>query len=443
MKEEHIIFHIDVNSAFLSWTSVENLKTGKGPDLRDIPAVIGGDESARHGIVLAKSVPAKKYGIHTADTLVSARSACPNLVIAPPDHKLYRAYSRALMEELHKITDQIEKASIDECYMDFTQVARERFRDFRGGCERDGGKLKDTGEGSDIGNRNSDFREFLVSEATAIKDHVREKFGFTVNVGISDRKVLSKMASDFEKPDKVHTLFHDEIEEKMWPLSVDELYMAGHASAAQLHMMGLHTIGDLALADRELIASSMKSHGVLLWQYANGIDHSKVETVRPEAKGIGASVTMAEDAETTQRAHEVLGDLAKEVGRRIRKEEKTASNICVEIKYADFTRNTHQRMLTDPTDRDEEIGRYAKELFDASWTGMPVRLLGIRLTKLSDRTAPRQLSIFDLMSEDYVKDQEKEKRFRALDSALEKVKKRYGEDTVRRGYVKPDMKYRT
>ena len=205
-----IIFHIDVNSAYLSWTAVEELKHGAERDLRMIPAIIGGNQKSRHGVVLAKSLPAKKYGIRTGEPVANAFRKCPNLVMEPPDHELYSAYSHRLMDFLHTYTPDIEQVSVDECYMDFTGIAH-RFHS-------------------------------PVDGAIEMKNRVRELFGFTVNVGISNNKLLAKMASDFEKPDKVHTLFPEEIQVKMWPLPVSELYMAGHSSVETLKKLEIFTI---------------------------------------------------------------------------------------------------------------------------------------------------------------------------------------------------------
>ena len=265
-----IIFHIDVNSAYLSWTAVEQLKHGAKQDMRLVPAIIGGDQKARRGVVLAKSIPAKKYGIRTGEPVANAFRKCPNLVMAPPDHKMYREKSARLMEYLKAFTTEIEQVSVDECYVDFTGIAWKY--------------------------------PSPIDAALVIKDGIKEKFGFTVNVGISSNKLLAKMASDFEKPDKVHTLFPEEIRIKMWPLPIGELYMAGRSSVETLKKLEIYTIGDLAQADPELISLHMKSHGRMLWEFANGIDDSRVQSEQAEAKGIGNSTTLPENAETAEEA---------------------------------------------------------------------------------------------------------------------------------------------
>ena len=209
-----IIFHIDVNSAYLSWTAVEQLKNGAEVDLRQVPAIIGGDQKSRHGVVLAKSLSAKRYGIHTGEPVANAFRKCPNLIMEPPNHRMYREKSAELMEYLRTYTTEIEQVSVDECYMDFTEIA----------------------------NRYAS----PVDGALAIKNGIWETFGFTVNVGISSNKLLAKMASDFEKPDKIHTLFPEEISVKMWPLPIGDLFMAGRSSVETLKKLEIYTIGDLA-----------------------------------------------------------------------------------------------------------------------------------------------------------------------------------------------------
>ena len=389
-----IIFHIDVNSAYLSWTSVEHLKHGTGPDLRNIPAIIGGDRESRHGIVLAKSIPAKRFGIYTSEPVVSALKKCPDLVIFPPDHKLYSRYSHMLMDYLRQLTPDIEQVSIDECYLNFTGIAH-RY-------------------------------ESPMEAAIQIKDTIRERFGFTVNVGISRNKLLAKMASDFQKPDRVHTLFPEEIPLKMWPLPVEELYMAGHSSVKTLKKLGIRTIGDLAATDVNLLALHLKSHGRLLWEYANGIDDRPVESVPAKAKGIGNSTTLSRDALTLEDAAPVLRSLSESVGSRLRKAHQMAGSISVEIKYSNFVSVSHQMPLTPASNANGSLYKASMALFEQLWNGEPIRLLGVRTTHLTDEDSPVQLSLFDI-------DWEKNEKQKKLDAALDKIRQKYGTQAVRRG----------
>lgn len=400
---QKIIFHIDVNSAFLSWTAVEMLKNGAEVDIREIPAIIGGDKASRHGVVLAKSIPAKRYGVKTGEPVVNAVKKCPNLHMESPDHRMYREYSRKLMEFLHTYTSDIEQVSVDECFMDFTGIAWKY--------------------------------PSPIDAALEIKQKVYETFGFTVNIGISNNKLLAKMASDFEKPNRVHTLFPEEIKEKMWPLPVGELYMAGKSSVDVLHKLEIHTIGDLAQTSPELLELHLKSHGRMLWEFANGIGESKLQLEERVAKGIGNSITLAKDATKEDEAKKVLLTLSEKVGERLRKAGQKAGMLSIEIRYSDFSNNSHQRQLVRMTDADSVIFQEACSLFKELWNGEPIRLLGIRTSKLAEEEEPQQLTIFDIqpiMREKVTqnKNQEKQKK---LSAALDEIKKRYGEDSIVRG----------
>ena len=390
-----VIFHIDVNSAYLSWTAAEKLKNGAAQDLREIPSIIGGDQKSRHGVALAKSVPAKKYGIRTGEPVANAFRKCPNLVMEPPDHKMYRQKSAMLMEYLRSFTTKIEQVSVDECYMDFTEIASQYASP--------------------------------VSAAFQIKDSIREKFGFTVNIGISSNKLLAKMASDFEKPDKVHTLFPEEVPLKMWSLPIGELFMAGRSSVEALKKLEIDTIGELANADLGLIELHLKSHGKMLWEFANGIDHSEVQPEQSEAKGVGNSTTLSEDAATVEEAMKVFYKLAKSVGARLRKAGQRAGMVSMEIKYYDFRTASHQKQLLKPTNEDQVLYETACQLFKEIWSGEPVRLLGIRTAKLSAESEPEQMTLFDMELP-----QPPDEKHQRLNAAMEAIRKRYGNDAVKK-----------
>lgn len=395
-----IIFHIDVNSAYLSWTAVEQLKNGAAVDLREIPAIIGGDQKSRHGVVLAKSPAAKRYGIRTGEPVANAFRKCPNLAMYPPDHKMYREKSRRLMEYLRTFTKKIEQVSVDECYMDFTGIA--------------------------------DRWNSPVDGAVEIKDGIKAKFGFTVNIGISTNKLLAKMASDFEKPDRIHTLYPEEIKEKMWPLPIGELYMAGKSSVEVLKKLEINTIGDLAQADLKLITLHLKSHGKMLWEFANGIGTSVVQSEPDEAKGIGNSTTLSEDAATMEEIRPVFERLAQSVGSRLKKAEKKAGMVSMEIKYYDFRTVSHQIQLDKPSNDPEVLKETACSLFLEVWSGEPVRLLGIRTSKLSDETAPEQLSIFDIEIP-----KEPDEKHKRLKKAMDEINGKFGEGAVMKASLMP------
>lgn len=387
-----LIFHIDVNSAYLSWSAVEKLKNGSTTDIRTIPSIIGGDMANRHGVVLAKSIPAKAYGITTGEPVAHALRKCPNLTMEPPCHSLYSQYSQRLMTLLRSFCPHIEQVSIDECYMDFTA------------CRQDYASP---------------------AEATAkIKNTVRDTFGFTVNIGISSNKLLAKMASDFQKPDKIHTLYPQEITAKMWPLPVRELYMVGKSAAATLEKLDIHTIGDLARMNPDILESHMKSHGRLIWEYANGIDDSPVQTAEGELKGVGNSTTLAQDAITSEDAKKVLAALCDQVSSRLKKYGQLAGMVSTELKYATFVRVSHQMQLKAATDDAKTLFHYACILFDELWNGEPIRLLGVRTSKLTSEPEPVQLNLFDLP---------RTRKEQKAEKTAEELKKRFGSSIIKKG----------
>ena len=392
---ETTIFHIDVNSAYLSWTALERGANEETPDLRVIPSIVGGDIEKRHGVVLAKSGPAKKYGIRTGEPVVNAFRKCPSLVMVPPDHTLYARRSGELMTYLSDICPDIEQVSVDECYMNFTPIA---------------GNYKTP-----------------VSGADTIREEIYKTFGFTVNIGVSNRKVLAKMASDFRKPNLTHTLFSWEIEKKMWPLPVSALYMCGKSSVETLRKLEILTIRDLALADPMILEAHLKSHGRLLWQYANGIDPSTVVSQPVKAKGIGNSITLPKDAVTADEARTALLSLSESVAYRLRAAGQRAMMESLEIKYADFQTVSHQTTFISPVDHDRIIYETACKLFEETWNQAPIRLLGIRTARLCPVSDPVQLSLFDLEQPKLSKKQHK------LDEAIDTIRKRFGEHSVIRG----------
>lgn len=403
------IFHIDVNSAFLSWTAVEQLKQDTAVDIRTIPAIIGGDQEARRGVVLAKSLPAKQYGIRTGEPVANAVRKCPNLRIERPDHMLYEHYSHSLMEFLHTYTPDIEQVSVDECYLDFTGISHRYTSPIDGAIE--------------------------------IKNTIKNMFGFTVNVGIATNKLLAKMASDFEKPDKIHTLFPEEIVVKMWPLPVGELYMAGRASVETLKKLDIQTIGELANADPGILELHLKSHGRMLWEFANGIENSPVVTKPAKAKGIGNSTTLPKDARTKEEAAHILLELAQSVGARLRRAGQKAGMVSVEIKYFNFETASHQKQLIRATNSDTILYEAANALFGELWNQEPVRLLGIRSSKLVPSDEPEQLTIFDIPLQGESNDQTETRQYKSqyahkqkqLNQALDEIRRKYGAEAVMRG----------
>ena len=396
---ERIIFHIDVNSAFLSWEAAYRLHhLGGTLDLRTIPAAVGGDVELRHGIILAKSGPAKKYKIQTGEPVVDAKRKCPNLVLVPANYGLYEKCSRAFMKILRQYTDVVEQYSIDEAFLDMT------------------GTQKLFGSPVDVAYR--------------IKDEIRNKLGFTVNVGIGPSKLLAKMASDFQKPDRVHTLFEDEIEKKMWPLPVSDLFFCGRASEKKLHALGIHTIGELAKTDVQILRCHLKKQGEVIWNFANGRDASPVEPMVVPNKGYGNSTTIPYDVSDARTAKAVFLSLAENVGRRLRKDGKRIKTVSIGIRYFDLSYISHQCVLVSATNITEEIWQVACNLFDEAWEGMPIRHLGIHTSRVCDAQEGRQLSLFD------VYDYEKQEK---LDAAVDEIRLRFGTDSIKRAtFIRQD-----
>ncbi len=391
-KYPRIIMHIDVNSAFLSWQAVYNLQKGDILDLREIPSVVGGSQADRRGIVLAKSTPAKAYGIQTGEVLWQARQKCPNLVSVPPNYQLYMKCSNALYEVVKDYSPSIQRFSVDEMFIDYT------------GMEPHFGEP--------------------VEAAHMIKDRIKAELGFTVNIGIGCNKLTAKVAGDFQKPDMVHTLYPEEIPQKMWPLPEEDLFMVGRQTKKKLNQLNIHTIGQLANMDRKLLNDKLKSFGTLIWCYANGIDESPVRSEYfLQMKGIGNSTTIKFDVTDTYTARKVLLSLTESVALRLRAAHSCCRVINVEIKNSDLESYSHQRKLFSPTSITNEIYKNVVELFEEVWKGGKIRHLGVRLTDLcSDEFI--QPSFFD------EKDRDKKN---ALDSAIDNIRYKYGNAAVMRG----------
>lgn len=381
---EKQILHVDVNNAFLSWTAIDMLKNGSKIDIREIPAVIGGDESKRSGIVLAKSMKAKACGVKTAETIYQARMKCPGLKVFPSNFKVYREYSNKLYQLLLSYTDKIERFSIDECFLDMTQYL-----------------MNDT----------------LINKAKEINKRVKEELGFTVNVGVAHNKLLAKMASDFTKPDRVHTLFEDEIPSKMWTLPVSELFMLGKRTVPKLYNMQIKTIGDLAKTDKKLLQDKFGKHGMMMWEYANGIDDSEVKYVKEKPKGIGNSITLPEDISDIEKLEEILLALTEQVTYRLRREKMMAKVVNVQLRNKDFVDTSHQRKMLTATANTKEIFQVAKELLKQMYIkGTPIRLIGLRVDDLTDKEEI-QMSLFE-----NTKNEKQEK----LDKTIDELKEKYG-----------------
>ena len=388
---QRLIFHVDVNSAFLSWEAAKRVKQGL-PDLREIPSCIGGDPKKRTGIVVAKSIPAKKYGIQTGELMGMALQKCPDLVCVPSDFALYDRCSKAFKSICASYAPVMESFSIDEVFLDMT------------------------GTGQIYPNP--------VATACEIKDRIYRELGFTVNVGISTNKLLAKMASDFEKPNKVHTLYPEEVPQKMWPLPVRDLLFLGKASEKKLVQNGIRTIGDLARANEKEIQMLLgEKAGHQLYLSANGIDDSPVKAQREEAKGISVETTFDEDIVSYEQIFPILLSQCDIVAARMRCEGKKCNCVAVSFRTLEFKNKSHQHKLDNPTDVTNEIYQNVRQLFQESWSGQPLRLIGVALTGLTEDDFI-QMSLFE--------DPKKREQQKKLDEAMDNIRKKFGNDKISR-----------
>lgn len=394
-KHTKIFFHIDVNSAYLSWEAAYRLSQGGEVDLREIPSAIGGDESSRHGVVLARSIPAKKYGVMTGESLVFARKKCPNLKVVPARHHIYEKYSNDFIKLLGDYSPCTERFSIDECFLDYTNMEMHF-----------GPPIK---------------------AAHDIKERIKKELGFTVNIGISTNKLLAKMAGELKKPDLVHTLYLDELQTKLWHLPIEELYMVGKVTAEILKDEGITTIGQLACTNPVMIRDLLGKRGDLVWNYANGIEKYPVQQCAgTKAKGISNATTVAVDITDKKTAHKVLLSLVENVSTRLRESCFKAQVISVALRSSDFKDYSRQRKLDIETNATTHIYKLACELFDDVWKGEPLRQLGVSATELYSGDQV-QLTIGDT----HTKKQEK------LDQAIDGIRNKYGERSIIRSALLP------
>lgn len=403
---QRVIFHVDANSAFLSWSAAYRVKVlGEETDLRDVPSVVAGDKASRHSIILAKSIPAKKYGIQTGEPLFQALEKCPELVVIPPDYGLYVQASRHFVDMLRQFSPAVEQYSIDEAWVDMT------------GTQRLWGPPR------------------LAAEL--MRRRINEELGFTVNIGISSNKLLAKMAGDFEKPNKVHTLFPEEMEAKFFPLPVRDLFLVGAKTEKKLQTLGIYTIGDLASADVRVVKKRLGKQGELLWHFANGRNADAVTPEPAENKGYGNATTTSHDVVTHEEAYQVLLSLCETVATRLRRDGKCGSCVSIHLRTNEFRHFSHQCVLHGATNITSEIFEAACRLFDEAWDGItPMRQLGVQITRLSGEPY-QQFDFFSGLSPVQF-----ERKLR-LDETVDALRDKYGEDIIRRakfaGGTEPHM----
>lgn len=359
---ERIIFHIDVNNAFLSWSAIDLLNKGYKYDIRGSYAVIGGDESRRSGIVLAKSMSAKKLGIVTGETLYSARKKCKVLRTYYPNYIFYQEMSKKLFNLISRYTNDIEVASIDECYMDYTKIKHIY--------------------GDEVG------------FAYKLKKEIYDNLGFTVNIGIANNKLCAKMASDFTKPYKVHTLYDYEVKIKMYPLKVGDLFGIGKKTAPKLESIGIHTIEDLANANPLELSKYFKNQAIKMINSAKGINDDPVKSIKDERKCISNETTLEKDCTDKNEIILILKEISNNLARTLRNENKYCNVVEVHLKDNMFKTISHQKKLNNATNLTNEIFDATKILLDEMYHNEPIRLIGIRLDKLTNKSN-HQVSLFE------------------------------------------------
>ncbi len=384
---ERQILHIDVNNAFLSWTAVYKLKNGYQIDIRNIPSIIGGDEEKRSGIVLAKSTIAKKFGIITGEPIYFAKKKCNKLEIFPVNFEVFKHYSNKLFNLILEYSNEVERFSIDECFVDLTDYLKNRK---------------------------------LIDIAYEINKRVKDELGFTVNIGVANNKLLAKMASDFEKPDKVHTLFKSEIETKMWPLPISELFMIGKKTVPKLNNLGIKTIGDLAKYDKNILIKKLGKFGLIIWNYANGIDNSIVNSKTSLPKSISNEVTLPNDIKGVEEINKIIVALSEQVSFRLRKHNLVANTVAVVLKTNNFNTFTHQKSI-EATSSTKDILLNAKNVLEEMYKeNYSIRLVGVRVDNLESKDIV-QLSLFD-------NNQKQDK----IDYVLDNLKSKYGYNSITR-----------
>ena len=385
---KRIIFHIDQNCYF---ASVEMISR---PELRNVPMAVAGDASVRHGIILAKNEPAKKYGIKTAEAIWQAKAKCPELVLVDAHHKKYEFYSKKIRAMYSEYTDKVEPFGLDECWLDMTGIV-------------------------------SDYAE---AEETAleIRNRVKEEFKLTCSVGISFNKVFAKLGSDYKKPDAT-TVFSDENwKEKIWPLPVADLLFVGRHTAEKLLKINVKTIGDLANTDGEFISRYLGKAGEMLWEYANGLDDAPVAEsgYKRIPKSVGNSTTTAEDMTSDRQIERTLHMLSESVAERLRKHTLKGTVVQITVRDRDLSIYEKQKIIYKPTDDAKVIYAAARDLFKESYDWEKgVRSIGVRCTKLVRADSGEQLSFFN-----EVKASERDDR---LNKAIDDINRRYGSSVIK------------
>lgn len=386
--KDRVILHCDMNGFFASVELLEH------PELVDRPMAVCGDPNNRHGIILAKNQIAKEYGVVTAETIWKARQKCPDLQLVRPHMSKYKHYCTLINEIYQRFTDMVEPFSIDESWLDVT-ASQKLF-----------------GSGRQI--------------ADTIRETVKSELGLTLSAGVSFNKTFAKMGSEYKKPDATTEITRENFKEILWPLPCREFFGVGKATAEKLNHLGIHTIGDIALASKELLVAHFGKHGNVMWEHANGMDNSPVSlySEREPIKSVGNGITFKRDLISDHDIAIAVKGLSDTVAGRLRKYGLKAYGIKVDIKDPYFKVISRQKQLFSPTWLAEEISHAALEIINSAWKkGSPIRMLTITGINLTDDVVQEQLTLFD-------DDPEKKERTEKVEFTMDAVRQKYGTNSI-------------
>ena len=390
---DRVILHCDMNSFYASVELLDH------PELADVPVAVSGSADTRHGIILAKNMPAKKFGVKTAETIWQAKRKCPGLVLLPAHHDKYVDYHKKINRIFLDYTDMVEPFSIDESWLDVT------------------GSIKLFGSGRKI--------------ADTIRDRVRNELGITLSAGVSFNKIFAKMGSEYKKPDATTEITRENYKEILWPMPVSELFFCGWSTAEKLVDMGIATIGDLAQADPAVLEKALGKQGPMLRTYARGEDNSPVRLYdqKEKIKSVGNGLTFSHDISTDDDILTALTDLSDTVAGRLRKYQLKAYGIKVDIKDTALKVVSRQKQFTKPTDLADEIREHAYEIVKEAWPEKkPIRMLTVTGINLADTNEDEQLSLFTEESESHEKSE-------SVERTMDEIRKNFGDSSIKFGRV--------
>ena len=398
MNSDRRILHCDMNSFY---ASVELLSR---PDIKEKPVAVAGDPDSRHGIILAKNELAKKFGVVTAETIQSAKRKCPELVTIPPHHDKYREYSHMLNSIYLEYTDLVEPFSVDESWLDVTAS------------------------------------EMLLGEAKIIADNIRKRvyreLGLTLSAGVSFNKIFAKMGSDYKKPNATTVISRNNFKELLWPMAVSEMFFVGRSTATKLSSLGIHTIGDLAHADKLLLSKTFGVHCVNLYKYANGLDDDPVRAYdnRDDIKSVGHGMTFRRNLKGADDVGIALTELTDKVSTRLRRHEKWARGVKIEITTPEFKRLSRQKRLPSPINSPAAFRNTAVELIsELNYTNKPIRLLTVTAIDLTDSPDDGQLTIFTMGAT--TDEKQRSEKDENIAKAMDEIRDKFGKSSIKFAHV--------